>query len=32
MTRKAIAIMTLKEIAVLRFNQQDDGDRTKVAP
>ncbi len=31
MTRKAIALITLKEIAVLRFNQQDDSDRNKVA-
>ncbi|WP_157221727.1 MULTISPECIES: hypothetical protein [unclassified Microcystis] len=28
MTRKAIALMTLKETPVLRFNQEDDSDRT----
>ncbi|GCL57152.1 hypothetical protein NIES3807_03020 [Microcystis aeruginosa NIES-3807] len=28
LTRKAIALMTLKEIPVLRFNQEDDSDRT----
>ncbi len=30
LTRKAIALMTLKEIPVLRFNQEDNSDRTAI--